>query len=246
MTILRRADQEESSPMAGGKSLMMAGASTGAAMATVGDLMIEPGVRSGYHLHPNTEEAIFVVEGELEFRVGTSRFRASTGDCVLAPQGIGHGLENVGDTPARLITIYPTAEPAREALDDVEYTDGPPGATVYVRSNNEPYEFMAGISRFDMVGDFLGSASLYLSELIFQPGSIAPNHYHPTHEESMFCLEGDLVAVYADENNVALEAGDCFTCEVGIRHGIYNTSSAPARLLAIHPVLNPPPRIDVE
>jgi putative monooxygenase len=246
MTILRRADQEESSPMAGGKSLMMAGASTGAAMATVGDLTIEPGVRSGYHLHPNTEEAIFVVEGELEFRVGTSRFRASTGDCVLAPQGIGHGLENVGDTPARLITIYPTAEPAREALDDVEYTDGPPVATVYVRSNNEPYEFMAGISRFDMVGDFLGSASLYLSELIFEPGSIAPNHYHPGHEESMFCLEGDLVAVYADENNVALAAGDCFTCEVGIRHGIYNTSSKPARLLAIHPVLNPPPRIDVE
>ena len=246
MTILRRADQEESSPMAGGKSLMMAGASTGAAMATVGDLTIEPGVRSGYHLHPNTEEAILVVEGELEFRVGTSRFRASTGDCVLAPQGIGHGLENVGDTPARLITIYPTAEPAREALDDVEYTDGPPVATVYVRSNNEPYEFMAGISRFDMVGDFLGSASLYLSELIFEPGSIAPNHYHPGHEESMFCLEGDLVAVYADENNVALAAGDCFTCEVGIRHGIYNTSSKPARLLAIHPVLNPPPRIDVE
>ncbi len=246
MTILRRADQEESSPMAGGKSLMMAGASTGAAMATVGDLTIEPGVRSGYHLHPNTEEAIFVVEGELEFRVGTSRFRASTGDCVLAPQGIGHGLENVGDTPARLITIYPTAEPDREALDDVEYTDGPPVSTVYVRSNNEPYEFMAGISRFDMVGDFLGSASLYLSELIFQPGSIAPNHYHPGHEESMFCLEGDLVAVYADENNVALAAGDCFTCEIGIRHGIYNTSSAPARLLAIHPVLNPPPRIDVE
>jgi quercetin dioxygenase-like cupin family protein len=115
-----------------------------------------------------------------------------------------------------------------------------------VRGDNEPYEFMAGISRYDMVGDFLGAASLYLSELIFQPGSIAPNHYHPTHEESMFCLEGDLVAVYADENNVALAAGDCFTCEVGIRHGVYNTSSKPARLLAIHPVLNPPPRIDVE
>ena len=246
MTILRRADQEESSPMEGSKSLMMAGASTGASMATVGDLTVQPGVRSAYHLHPNTEEAIFVVEGEMEFRVGSSRFRASTGDCVLAPQSTGHGLENVGDTPARLITIYPTADPARETLDDVEYTDGVPGPTVYVRSNNEPYEFMAGISRFDMVGDFLGATSLYLSELIFQPGSIAPNHYHPTHEESMFCLTGDLVAVYADENNVALAAGDCFTCEVGIRHGIYNTSSAPARLLAIHPVLHPPPRIDVE
>jgi uncharacterized cupin superfamily protein len=100
MTILRRADQEESSPMEGSKSLMMAGASTGAAMATVGDLTVQPGVRSPYHLHPNTEEAIFVVEGEMEFRVGSSRFRASAGDCVLAPEGIGHGLENVGDTPA--------------------------------------------------------------------------------------------------------------------------------------------------
>jgi quercetin dioxygenase-like cupin family protein len=62
----------------------------------------------------------------------------------------------------------------------------------------------------------------------------------------MFCLEGDLSAVYADENNVQLEAGDYFTCEIGIRHGIYNASTAPARLLAIHPVLNPPPRIDVD
>ena len=246
MTILRRADQEESSPMEGSKSLMMAGASTGASMATVGDLTVQPGVRSAYHLHPNTEEAIFVVEGEMEFRVGSSRFRASTGDCVLAPQSTGHGLENVGDTPARLITIYPTAEPARETLDDVEYTDGVPGPTVYVRSNNEPYEFMAGISRFDMVGDFLGASSTYLSELTFEPGSVAPNHYHPSHEESMFCLEGDLVAVYDDDDSVALAAGDCFTCEVGVRHGIYNASSAPATLLAIHPILNPPPRVDVD
>lgn len=246
MAVLRRGDQEESSPMEGGSLLTMAGASTGAAMATVGDLTVQPGVRSGYHLHPNTEEAIFVVEGEMEFRVGSARFRASSGDCVLAPAGIGHGLENVGDSTARLITIYPTADPEREALTDVEYTDGGPPSTVFVRSDNEPYEFMSGVSRYDMVGDFVGAASLYLSELTFEPGSIAPNHYHPGHEESMFCLEGDLFAVYADENDVPLAAGDCFTCEVGIRHGIYNAGSAPAKLLAIHPVLNPPPRIDVD
>jgi quercetin dioxygenase-like cupin family protein len=246
MTILRRADQKESSPMEGAKMLTMAGDSTGAAMATVGDMTVQPGVRSGYHLHPNTEEAIFVVEGELEFRIGSSRFRASTGDCVLAPKGIGHGLENVGSVAARVITIYPTATPEREALDDVEYTDGDPGSTVYVRSNNESYEFMPGISRFDMVGDFVGADTLYMSELVFESGSVAPNHYHPGHEESMFCLEGELNAVYADENNVVLNAGDCFTCEIGIRHGIYNAGTSSARLLAIHPVLNPPPRVDVD
>lgn len=245
MTILRRPDQEESTPFQGGKMLLMAGVPTGATMTTVGDLTVQSGVKTGYHSHPNTEESIFVVEGEMEFRIGSTRFRVSTGDCVLAQQGIGHGLENVGDYPARVIAIYPAANPQREALDDVEYSDGAPGATVFVRGNTEPYEFVAGVTRHDMVGDFLGASSTYLSELTFEPGSITPNHYHPSHEESMFCLEGDLIAVYADDNNVPLSAGDCFTCEVGIRHGIYNASSAPAKLLAIHPVLNPPPRFDV-
>ncbi|SVD21179.1 uncharacterized protein METZ01_LOCUS374033, partial [marine metagenome] len=87
MTILRRADQQESSPMQGGRLLTMAGAPTGATMATVGDLTVQPGVRSAYHLHPNTEESIFVVDGEIEFRLGNSKFRASSGDCVLAPKG---------------------------------------------------------------------------------------------------------------------------------------------------------------
>ena len=232
--------------MQGGKMLLMAGAATGASMATVGDLTVQPGVRSVYHRHPNTEESIFVVEGEMQFRVGNTRFHASSGDCILAPQGIGHGLENIGESPARLITIYPTADPGREALDDVDYIDGDPGPTVFVRGNAEPYEFFPGISRYDMVGDSLSSTSTYLSELTFQPGSIAANHYHPSHEESMFCLEGDLVAVYAGEDSVPLAAGDCFTCEVGVRHGIYNASKKPAKLLAIHPVLNPPPRVDVD
>ena len=215
-------------------------------MATVGDLTVQPGVRSAYHLHPNTEESIFVVEGEMEFRIGASRFRATSGDCILAPQGIGHGLENVGTSPARSITIYPSAAPERQALDDVDYADGDPGPTVFVRSKSKSYEFMAGVSRYDMVGDFLGASSTYLSELTFAPGSIAPNHYHPSHEESMFCLRGELVAVYANDNRVPLAAGDCFTCEIGVRHGIYNMSNAPATLLAIHPILNPPPRVDVE
>lgn len=52
--------------------------------------------------------------------------------------------------------------------------------------------------------------------------------------------------MYADDNNVPLAAAGCFTCDIGIRHGIYNADSESTRLLAIHPVLNPPPRIDVD
>lgn len=224
----------------------MVGAATGSNYVTVGDLSVAPGKRSAYHIHPNTEESIFVVEGEVEFRLGGNRFRATAGDCVLANRGVGHGLENVGPATARMITMYPTPAPERAEIPEVKFTDALPENGVFIRGKVEAFEFAPGISRFDMVGDFLGSESTYFSELIFAPGSVAPNHFHPAHEEAMFCLEGNLTAVYAEDDNIPLSAGDIFACEPTVRHGIYNASGKTARLLAMHPVLNPPPRVVVD
>ncbi|MBA31987.1 MAG: hypothetical protein CL748_05725 [Chloroflexi bacterium] len=246
MTIVKRSNQNISNPFDGSEMLLMASEVTGTGMITVADLFVEPGAKSPYHFHDNTEESIFVVEGNLEFRLGSKIFSASSGDCILAPQGIGHGLENIGNNKARLITVYPNAKPNREVLDDVDYEKTDPPPSVFLRKNNEPYEFQPGISRYDMVGDFIGAKSTYISELTFEPGAIAPNHYHPSHEEAMFCLNGNLMAVYAKENGINLAEGDCFTCEIGIRHGIYNASNDTATLLALHSTLNPPPRVDVD
>ena len=43
-----------------------------------------------------------------------------------------------------------------------------------------------------------------------------------------------------------MASGDIFACEPTVRHGIYNASDKTAKLLAMHPVLNPPPRVDVD
>jgi hypothetical protein len=43
-----------------------------------------------------------------------------------------------------------------------------------------------------------------------------------------------------------MAAGDMFACEPTVRHGIFNASGKPARLLAMHPVLNPPDRVLVD
>jgi quercetin dioxygenase-like cupin family protein len=110
----------------------------------------------------------------------------------------------------------------------------------------KPFEFAPGIMRYDMVGDFSGATSSYFSELNFNPGSDAPNHYHPAHEESMYCLEGKLNAVYFEENNIQLNAGDMFTAEVKARHGCNNPFESKGTLLAIHCVLNPPPRVECD
>ncbi len=245
MALNRRSNQQSSAPFDGASMLTMTGSSTGSKMMTVSDLTMQPGIETPYHIHPNTEESMFVVEGELEFRVDGHRFKATAGDCVLAKRGKGHGVANVSDRPARFIAVYPNAAPEREVIDEPEFKDATPDSVSF-RGRMEAFEFAPGITRFDMVGDFLGAESTYFSELTFQPGAVAPNHYHPSHEESMFCLSGNLTAVYADDDNVPLAAGDMFTCEPTVRHGIYNSSDTPGKLPAIHPVLNPPPRVEVD
>ena len=66
MTINRRSTQEKVEPFIGAELVKMADASTGSKMMTVADLTVEPGISSSYHKHPNSEESIFVVKGDME------------------------------------------------------------------------------------------------------------------------------------------------------------------------------------
>ena len=120
MTINRRNSQESVEPFEGAEILKMADSSTGSKMMSVVDLTVKPGITSAYHRHPNTEESIFVVEGDVEFRVGNHKFKASPGDCILAPKGVGHGLANIGNIDARFICGYPNANPLREEISEPE------------------------------------------------------------------------------------------------------------------------------
>ena len=247
MTIIRRADQILEPRRPGVNRLVMAGPTTGATMLSVSDLMMEAGSTIPYHVHPNTEESMYLVEGELVAMLDGKRFRFAQGDCMIATMGRGHGFINESDMPARMITMYPTTSPEMTPIDDSGIVDGRPESGVTFRSEAEPFEFFPGISRYDMVGDFTGAASTYMSELIFESGALAPNHYHPAHEEAMFCLSGGLTAVYGAEDDVPLSGGDIFTCEIAVRHGVFSKAgTSGGRLLALHPVLNPPPRVDVD
>ncbi len=249
MPIVRRGDQKLMDRYPGIKRYYMTGADTGSRMLHVGDLTYAPGAVVPYHIHPHVEETQYMVEGELECWFDGKRFTARAGDCIISPAGAPHGFVNRSGRPARQVTVFPMVNPVTNELMDQKsepkLTNGVPEKHVHVRAKAMPYEFRPGIMRYDMVGDFAGAKSTYVGELVFDPGAVAPNHYHPAHEESMFCLKGSLNAVYAKENDIPLKAGDMFMCEMGVRHGIFNGSKERAHLLAIHPVLNPPPRVDV-
>tara|TARA_B100000579_G_scaffold417908_1_gene414934 strand:+ start:8233 stop:8973 length:741 start_codon:yes stop_codon:yes gene_type:complete len=246
MTINKRNEQTSSIPFKGATSLLLTGKETGSDMLSVNEINLEEGSKSDYYLISNVEETLFVAEGTVTFRLENNIFIAYQGDCILAKKSQAHGFENTGKSNARIITMSPSINIDKEVVDEPSFTNTKPENGFFDRSKNEPYEFEPGIMRYDMVGDFLGAESTYFAELILDPGAAAPNHYHPEHEESMYCLESKLNCVYADDDHISLNQGDMFTCEVAVRHGIFNDHKSVGKLLAIHCVLNPPPRVDVD
>jgi mannose-6-phosphate isomerase-like protein (cupin superfamily) len=58
------------------------------------------------HVHHAHEEGFYVLEGELEFMVGTERVRAGKGAYVTVPIGIAHTFSNPGSQPARFLNTF--------------------------------------------------------------------------------------------------------------------------------------------
>ena len=246
MGINRIDENTTSKPFDGVLKTLLTGKETGSKMLSVNLFELEPSSKSNYYEISNVEESLFVAEGQVEFRLGNKIFNASKGDAILAKKGEPHGFRNAGKSNAIILTVSPNIKVDNIIVEEPEFIHETPSIGYFDRSNNDPYEFTPGVMRYDMVGDFLGAESTCISELICDPNGIAPNHYHPKHEESMYCLEGKLNFSYAQEDDITLSQGDMFTCEVAVRHGFYNGHKSTGRLLAIHSVLNPPPRIDVD
>ena len=64
-----------------------------------------PGKGHDFHCHPNQEEVIYVLEGELEQWVEQERRLLHPGDAVVIPPATVHASFNVGDEPAKILAI---------------------------------------------------------------------------------------------------------------------------------------------
>lgn len=57
------------------------------------------------HIHPDTDEAFYVADGELTFQLGDQEIVAPTGTFVFVPRGMVHTARNSGTGPMRGILI---------------------------------------------------------------------------------------------------------------------------------------------
>src|SRR2546421_6403659 len=87
-----------------------AGPETGHTLAAVFESTLPPG--GGYplpHVHDQYEELFYVLEGEIEYRIGDQWTPASAGTTICIPPGIVHAFRNISPHPARHLALHAPA-----------------------------------------------------------------------------------------------------------------------------------------
>jgi mannose-6-phosphate isomerase-like protein (cupin superfamily) len=72
------------------------------------------------HVHHSDDEAWYVLEGTLRFRIGDETFEAGTGSAVMAPKGTPHAYGNAkrGEPARYLLVMTPKIRALVEALHE--------------------------------------------------------------------------------------------------------------------------------
>jgi mannose-6-phosphate isomerase-like protein (cupin superfamily) len=73
------------------------------------DTIVPPQAGPIPHRHSREDEAFYILDGQVQFRVGGRTFDATRGAFVFAPRGIPHAFRNITAQPARMIGIISPA-----------------------------------------------------------------------------------------------------------------------------------------
>ncbi|MET8866894.1 cupin domain-containing protein [Nonomuraea sp. NPDC004580] len=98
------------------------------ASSTFGEVVINPDRGHDRHLHPASDEVLYIIEGEGRQTVGDEpEFAVTAGDAVYIPMGTLHSTFNTGWRPLRIIATY-TPGGEEEALRELPgFVELPPG-----------------------------------------------------------------------------------------------------------------------
>ena len=117
MPIIHYSDAHSEEGYPGVNRAVLVDASQGALSLYIGQLTIGAGARVSTHIHPDTEEAMVIVEGSLEAILGDEVVTLGPGDTVLAPAGVKHGFVNRSLQPAKLMAAFPKTSFQRVMVD---------------------------------------------------------------------------------------------------------------------------------
>jgi quercetin dioxygenase-like cupin family protein len=73
---------------------------------TVLETVVTPGDGPPLHVHVKADEAVYLLEGEIDFRVGDDVYENRPGSFVFIPRGTPHTFQNVGSNDARMLLMF--------------------------------------------------------------------------------------------------------------------------------------------
>lgn len=71
------------------------------------------------HVHHETDEFFYVLEGELDVWVGHKRSKLAAGMSATLPRGVPHAFTNPGQAPAKVLVVVMPGDGAR-FFDDID------------------------------------------------------------------------------------------------------------------------------
>ena len=73
------------------------------------EALVPPGGGPPPHIHSREDETFYVLDGEIEFRLGDETIAAGAGDFVNVPRGTVHRFTNAGSGTARMVLTFTPA-----------------------------------------------------------------------------------------------------------------------------------------
>lgn len=190
------------------------------------------------HTHRVHTDVFYVLEGELELRLGDETVRVPAGSCVTAPPSLVHGFRNPGTTEARYLNLHAPGVYARgrdsgERPEQFDTYDGVDGGSADVRGT------VSGPGDGDRLAQEHGlllvkSSQPDLDVFEFHVGdgyTGADPHVHLRHADCFYVLEGEL-ELRADGEVIRAGPGASVVVPAGVVHSF--TSVGRARFLNVH------------
>ena len=85
---------------------------------------VPAGTKSTHHLHHDSDEVVWVLEGEFAFKIGDEVFSGGPGTCAFLPRNVPHAWKNSGSTPGRVMFLYTPAGAGRFVEEMLEQPAG--------------------------------------------------------------------------------------------------------------------------
>ncbi len=76
------------------------------AETTVGLAIFDAGKANVEHIHPNCEEIVYVMDGEVEHTLGDQRVTLRGGDLIVVPRNVPHRLLNTSGAAVRTYIVF--------------------------------------------------------------------------------------------------------------------------------------------